>query len=97
MGTLKRHRSAVVKADYDRSVDVLYIGRGERVSAEGEGLPGGVELDYTLADGTPCGATVIGYRRNGWPDRLAELTRIVAGHLSVGPKRIADAIRTAVA
>lgn len=83
--------------DYDRRADVLYVGRGKRVPAEGEGLPGGIELDYALADGTPCGATVIGYRRNGWPERLEQLTRVVAEHLSVATKRVADAIRTAVA
>ena len=96
MGTVKRNRSVVVKADYDRSVDVLYIARGERVPAEGEGLPDGIELDYALADGTPCGATIIGYRRNGWPEKLEQLTRILAAHLSVGTKRLAGAIRTAV-
>ena len=69
MGAIRRNRLAVVSADYDRRVDVLYIGRGERVPAEGEGLPGGIELDYALADGSPCGATIIGFRRNGWPER----------------------------
>jgi hypothetical protein len=97
MGTLKRNRLAAVTADYDRPADVLYIARGERVPAEGEGLPGGVELDYALADGSSCAATVIGFRRNGWPERLDELAGIVARHLSVDRRRVAAAIRSAVA
>jgi hypothetical protein len=96
MGALKKNRLATVTADYDRPADVLYIARGERVPAEGEGLAGGVELDYALADGSPCTATVIGFRRNGWPERLDELAGIVGRHLSVGPRRIAEAILTAI-
>jgi hypothetical protein len=89
MGTIRRDRFALVSADYDRRVDVLYIARGERVPAEGEGIPGGIELDYAPADGSPCGATIIGFRRNGWPERLEQLTRVTAAHLSVGKKRLA--------
>jgi hypothetical protein len=97
MGALKKNRPAAVAADYDRNADVLYIARGERIPAEGEGLPGGVELDYALADGSPCAATVIGFRRNGWPERVDELAGIVGRHLSIGPRRIAGVIRDAVA
>jgi hypothetical protein len=96
MGTLKIDQPVVVTADYDRHSDVLYIARGERVPAEGEGLPGGVELDYALADGSPCGATVIGFRRNGWPGRLGVLARIVGRHLSIDPRRMGEVIRAAV-
>src|SRR5271169_4485313 len=96
MGAIRRNRLAVVSADCDRRVDVLYVGRGERVPAEGEGLPGGIELDYALADGSPCGATIIRFRRNGWPERPGQLTRVIAAHLSVGKNRVAEAIRTAV-
>jgi hypothetical protein len=94
---LKKNRPAAIAADYDRNADVLYIARGERVPAEGEGLPGGVELDYALADGSPCAATVIGFRRNGWSERVGELTGIIGRHLSIGPRRIAEALRAAVA
>jgi uncharacterized protein YuzE len=97
MGALKKNRPVAVAADYDPHADVLYIAHGERVPAEGEGLPGGVELDYTLADGSPCGATVIGFRRNGWPERVDELAGIVGRHLSIGSRRIAAAIRAIVA
>ena len=97
MGALKKNRSAAIAVDYDRNADVLYIARGERVPAEGEGLAGGVELDYALADGSPCAATVIGFRRNEWSQRLEELAGIIGRHLSVGPRRIATAIRAAIA
>jgi hypothetical protein len=97
MGALKKNRSAAVAADYDSNADVLYIARGERVPAEGEGLPGGVELDYALADGSPCAATVIGFRRNRWPERVDALAGIIGRHLSIGPKRVAAVIRAVVA
>lgn len=71
--------------------------KGERVPAEGEGSSGGVELDYTLADGLPCGATVIGYRRNGWSERVEELAGIAGKHLAINPRRLAGVIRTAFA
>lgn len=97
MGALKKDRPATVTADYDRHADVLYIARGRRVPAEGEGLPGGVELDFALADGSPCGATVIGFWRNGWSERLDELASIIGKHLSIDAKRIATAILAVVA
>lgn len=97
MGALRKNRSAAIAADYDRNADVLYVARGERVPAEGEGLPGGVELDYALTDGSPCAATIIGFRRNGWPERVEELAGIIGRHLSVSSRTAVEAIRAAVA
>lgn len=88
-------KASDIKADYDQSVDVLYVIRGEPQPVEGNGLPGGVELDYAQADGRPCGITVIGYRRNRWPAKQAELARIIKVHLSVEPRGVLDAIRRA--
>jgi hypothetical protein len=82
-------------ADYDRTVDVLYLTLGGRKSVEGTGLPGGVELDYALESGEPCGVTVIGYARNGWADRACDLADVAARHLSVGSAKILTAIRVA--
>jgi uncharacterized protein YuzE len=82
--------------DYDRASDVLYISSGDRVAVEGEGCAGGLQLDYALADGKPCAATVIGFRRNGWPDRLSELAGLVARHLGVAPDDVSRALQPAV-
>jgi hypothetical protein len=70
-------------ADYDSNEDVLYVVVGEPRPAEGEDLSGGLVLRYALADNSPCGVTVIGYRRNHWPDKVRQLADIVAGHLQV--------------
>lgn len=85
-----------LRADYDRSVDVLYFFTGEAVPVEGDGLPGGVEIDYSIASGSPCGVTVIGYARNQWPDKLTELANIIAKYLAIDPARSVRVIEKAV-
>jgi hypothetical protein len=95
VGAVKRGRTKLA-VDYDRNSDVLYIGRGDWVAVEGEGRADGLELDYALADGKPCGATVIGFRRNGWPDRLDELAGLVAAHLGVTPETVSQALQAEV-
>jgi hypothetical protein len=80
-------------ADYDLAADVLYLMRGSLRPVEGTGLAGGVELDYALEDGSPCGVTVIGFRRNGWHERLDELAEIASGHLVESKCKLARAIR----
>lgn len=88
---------APLVADYDRSSDVLYITLGPIRPVEGDGLPGGVELDYTLEDGTACGVTVIGFQRNGWQGREGELARIVGAHLGRDASRIEEVVGEAFA
>lgn len=74
-----------VSINYDQPVDVLHIVVGEPLAYEGDGRPGGIELDYSLDEGTPCGAKVIGLKKYGWPSRLRELAEILSKHLSVDP------------
>jgi uncharacterized protein YuzE len=86
-----------LRADYDARGDVLYVILGAPVAVEGDGLPGGVELDFAIENGAPVGVTVIGYRRNHWSTQSFELAKIVGKHLSIDPKQAVDTIRKAVA
>jgi hypothetical protein len=67
--------------DYDREDDVLYVAKGKPRPGEGEDFPGGIIRRYALDNNSPCGVTVIGYRRNQWPAKARELAEIVADHL----------------
>ena len=67
--------------DYDRREDVLYVVDGRPRPAEGEDLPGGIVRRYALDDNSPCGVTVIGYRRNQWSKKPREIAKVIADHL----------------
>ena len=83
-------------ADYDRSMDVLYLFLGEPQPVEGDGLPGGIELDYSLQSGALCGITVIGYARNLWNEKFSELVAIVSDRLEIDPFKASQEIERAV-
>jgi Protein of unknown function (DUF2283) len=94
METAKLKPRQQVTADYDRLVDVLYVTLGTPEGpVEGDGLPGGVELDYLPSDGSPCGVTVIGFRRNGWHEKLEALAEIIAHHLDTHRGPLVETIR----
>jgi hypothetical protein len=84
------------RVDYDRPVDVLLVSHGDVSDYEGDGLPNGVELDYTMDDNTACGAKVIGFERNGWRDDIDHLAELIAGHLSVDRRKLRNQIEEAV-
>ena len=88
-----RQPPVALRVSYDRAVDVLHLAAGEPSAVEGEGLACGVELDFSVDDGRPCGVTVLGYHRHGWSERLADLATIVGRHLSLSPGDVAGAIR----
>jgi hypothetical protein len=67
--------------DYDRRNDVLYVVDGRPRPGEGEDISGGIVLRYAVDDNSPCGVTVIGYRRNRWPKKPRELAEVIADHL----------------
>jgi hypothetical protein len=79
--------------EYDRRVDVLHILLGSAVPYEGTGRPRGLELDYAIDSGQPVGATVIGYRRNGWDSDPWTLADRLSAHLRIDPAEIAKAIK----
>jgi hypothetical protein len=85
-----------VSADYDRRADVLYVVLGDDRACEGEGLSNGVELNYDIANGKPSGATVIGFHRNKWDVRIAELATVISRHLVVADMIVSTAIKRAV-
>lgn len=90
-------RSAEVRAEYDRAVDVLHLMRGgPPVPVEGDGLPNGIELVYSADDGAPCGVTVLGFRRHGWNRDPGALAQIAADHLGLSRRAALKAIAAAV-
>ena len=80
--------------DYDQPVDVLMVVAGDRVPVEGNGLPGGVELDYSIESGLPCGAKVIGFRKYGWADHIPCLSAVIAVHLGIDTDYVTAAIES---
>ena len=85
-----------IAASYDRPVDVLHVTVGRPQAYEGDGFPRGVEIDYSLKTGKPCGAKVIGFQRNGWHERINELARFMAKHLPVEDKDILNAVKKVI-
>lgn len=67
---------------YDREADVLYVAIGQPEPAVGEVI-NGVIYRYSNATKAPCGATVLGYRDEGWSNRLSDLADEIANHLPV--------------
>src|SRR3954470_9090015 len=80
-----RSQQQTISVDYDAQGDVFYIVLGEDGPVESKAIPEGVDLDFRLDTEEPCGLTILGYRRYGWPNRVAELSAIAARHLSMSP------------
>jgi hypothetical protein len=85
-----------LRASYDSAVDVLHLATCEPSDVEGEGLPRGVELDFSVEDGRPCGVTIIGFKRNGWPGDLVKLADTVSHHLGLDPPYVIKVIQQSV-
>ena len=83
MAAIRKSRTKTPRltVDYDRRDDVLYVLNGKPRPAECEDLPGGIVRRYALDDNSPCGVTVIGYRRNQWPKNPRQIAEIIADHL----------------
>jgi hypothetical protein len=92
---MNKHFSLHIQASYDAPVDVLHLVR-DVVPHEGDGLPDGVELDYALEDGRPCGVKVIGFHKNGWDFKPSQLAKIVSQHLQWNENDISVLIKEAV-
>lgn len=95
MAALNR-RNRHLTADYDRMADVLYITIQPAIADEGEDGPHGVILRYGMANNTPTGATIVGFGRNRWSERVDALARIVAAHLARPQIEIEEIIRGAL-
>jgi hypothetical protein len=92
MATLTKYKRLAIEADYDRHADVLYISLGKPRPDEGEDKPHGVVFRFSIEDGAPSGATVVGYRRNEWDKAVQNLSATIANHLSVSSEDLMTAI-----
>jgi len=76
--------------DYDTNSDVLYLALGAPVPASTDEDDEGLLVRYALADGHPCGVTVLGYRH--WKKNIDRLTELVSGHLHIRQQEVARAL-----
>ena len=69
--------------DYDLERDVLRVVTRHSDHSEGMSVASGVELDFDELSNKPSGATIIGYHRNHWDNRLRELSKILQDHTAI--------------
>ena len=86
---------AIPSAHYDRSSDVLYVSVGQARDGDGVEQLKGVVLRYQFACNEPIGATVIGYKANGWRLDNETLAAIIADHIRTPRQAVTNAIRAA--
>lgn len=84
-----------LRAVYDSPADVMHLVLGEPQMYEGDGLDGGLEIDYAIETGEPCEAKVIGFCRYGWTSHLDELAEVLAERLSIPKDQALEAISDA--
>ncbi len=82
-------------AHYDRTSDVLYVSVGPTRDGDSVEQRRGLVLRYQFACNEPIGATVIGYRANGWSHDRETLAAIIADHIRTPPQAVATAISAA--
>jgi hypothetical protein len=86
---------AKITAIYDSPVDVMHLTVGAGQPYEGDGLPEGIEIDYSIETGAPCGAKIIGFDRYGWNRNVKRLASVIAAKLDVKRSEILVAIKNA--
>jgi uncharacterized protein YuzE len=75
----------MLKADYDRRADVLYLYKDRPRPALTEEGADGLMLRFAIDDEKPCGITVLAYRRN-WLDHRDLLAEHVSKFLDIEQK-----------
>jgi len=85
----------IPSAHYDRSSDVLYVSVGPARDGDSVEQFKGVVFRYEFACNEPIGATVIGYRANGWSQDRETLAAIIADHIRTPPRVVVSAILAA--
>lgn len=70
----------LLDTDYDPQADCFYLSLGKPRPAVGEVDDAGLLLRYALADGAPCGVTVVRFR--DWSEELPALAGRIATFLS---------------
>lgn len=91
MGFAPRAFRPPLTVDYDSDADVLYVSLGRPVPAEGEYVDD-IIYRYAMKDNSPSGVTVIDYRGNNWDKKVDELAKLIAKHLAISERNIAQAI-----
>jgi hypothetical protein len=86
-----------IVVDYDPERDVLRVVTKHTDRSEGMSVTNGVELDFDAVSNKPSGATIIGFHRNNWDDKLRELSKILQGHTAIDPDIFVKAIIETVA
>lgn len=86
---------SIPSAHYDRTSDVLYVSVGPARDGDSVEQLRGVVFRYQFACNEPIGATVIGYRANGWSHDRETLAAIIADHIRTPPRAVANAISAA--
>jgi hypothetical protein len=97
MGTIVRPSgNTEIVGDYDAASDVFYLSAGPAVASDSEDDPSGIILRWSLESGEPSGATIVGFRRYGWRQRLPQLLAVVRGHLHAPEHEMRAAIERAI-
>jgi len=81
-----------LRADYDDEADVLYLTYGKPRPGYGDTGPDDITLRYS-DDGSPIGATIIGYRALNWPTRRSDLARRLSRHFGVSLRDVLRVLR----
>jgi len=97
MAAVRKHLAMKLSVDYDRDGDVLYVAIGKPRPAEGEDRHGGVVYRYAMDDNAPCGVTIVGFRRNGWHEKLGDLAKVVADQLGAEIEQVEILVRESTA
>lgn len=99
MDAVKRRAASRLKltVNYDRRGDVLYLAVGAPVPAWVDEGDDGLAYRFAYADDRPCGVTVVGFRHAHWPQRLDELSAMVAGRLPVRQESVHKALASVAA
>jgi Protein of unknown function (DUF2283) len=96
MAVTKKVNRPALTADYDRDADVLYIAVGEPRPSESEDWKGGLVVRFPFDDLEHAwGVTVVGYKSNGWMDKVTLLADAVASILKVSKLEAATVIQQA--
>ncbi len=80
-------------ADYDEEADVLYLTFGTPRPGYGDTQDNYITLRYS-DDGTPIGATIIGYRSLKWDERKKEMASSIARHLGINSSEVLASLRS---
>jgi len=89
--TMTRSQTRVL-AFYDKRADVLHVCRGKPQPGRSDEHEG-ILFRYAVADGKPCGVTVIGFLQDGWDHKTRRLIHLISAHLKEPADKVERAIQ----